>query len=157
MNEWAEYLAVGAWRNDSAKIYHMCEVPRFDEFIMRNSQYYSPTYHQDGFIHATADANLLMKVANHFYVDSRDDWVCLEIDPKFLNCKVIYEAPAPVGDKPSNLGNKDEEKNDSLQSSNVQLFPHIYGGINKLAVTRVMKIVRDGSGKFVSIEGIDRL
>ena len=35
-----------------------------------------------------------------------------------------------------------------------QTFPHIYGGISPSAVIRTLEVVRDGEGKFLSIQGI---
>lgn len=145
--EWAKYLAVGGWNNNPTTLYHMSEMQRFSEFLSGRSLYFPPTYNQDGFIHATAVPSLLIEVANHFYQDSRDDWICMEIDPQFLGCKVIYEGAAPVGNKASKFASDEEEEGKPL-------FPHIYGGINKLAIRKVHKIVRDSTGKFVSIEGV---
>jgi uncharacterized protein (DUF952 family) len=43
---------------------------------------------QDGFIHLTADPNLLLEVANRFYVNSGGDWEVLVIDPAKLTAEV---------------------------------------------------------------------
>lgn len=151
-SDWAKYLAVGGWNNNPTTLYHMCEVQRYSDFVANESLYFAPTYEQDGFIHATAVPGFLMEVANHFYQESQDDWICMEIDPKFLNCAVIYEDAAPVGNKSSKFArdaSKSEEKD-----TDKPLFPHIYGGISKLAIRRIYKIQRDASGKFLSIEGV---
>lgn len=43
---------------------------------------------QDGFIHLTADPNLLLEVANRFYSRSQGDWEVLVIDPAKLTAEV---------------------------------------------------------------------
>ena len=53
-------------------IYHMCIEKNFDEQTAESENcYYPPTYNMDGFIHATADPQLLIEVANHFYKESK--------------------------------------------------------------------------------------
>eukprot|EP01031_Cornospumella_fuschlensis_P029949 gene29949-36170_t len=104
--------------------------------------YYPPTYVGDGFIHATRDPPGLLVVGNHFYKNLPGDWVCLEIDPTYLGCRCIYETPAPVGDKESHV--KDP-------STAAPHFPHIYGGLPRLAVTRTFEVVRGENGEFLSI------
>ncbi len=36
----------------------------------------------------------------------------------------------------------------------VEIFPHLYGGINVDAVVSELAVTRDKSGKFLSIQGI---
>jgi Protein of unknown function (DUF952) len=43
---------------------------------------------QDGFIHLTEDPALLMTVANSFFINSEDDWLCLELDPAKVQAEV---------------------------------------------------------------------
>ena len=45
-------------------------------------------YEQDGFIHLTADPQLLVTVANHFYTSSQGDWIVLVIDSSKLSAEV---------------------------------------------------------------------
>ena len=111
--------------------------------IIIGDLYFPPTFEQDGgFVHATADPNLLLGVLNNFYRESKNDWICLEIDPVPYGDKLIYEAPMAVGGIASN-------------QSTALKFPHIYQGIMKHTVLKRYKICREeDSGKFVSIEGI---
>lgn len=143
--EWPQYLAKGIYKNDSTALYHMCEIQSLKECFDAKRQYYPPTYQQDGFIHATANPAMLLVVANHFYKDSQGDWICLEINPQLLCAEVKYEPAAPVGNK-STMKRENQE--------NEPLFPHIYGGLSKLAVTRVFKIVRGSDGEFLSIDNL---
>lgn len=43
---------------------------------------------QDGFIHLTQEANLLLPVANHFYTSVPGDFICLGLDPSKLTSEV---------------------------------------------------------------------
>ena len=45
-------------------------------------------YAQDGFIHLTADPQLLLTVANHFYTASQGDWLVLVLDSSKLTAEV---------------------------------------------------------------------
>lgn len=143
--KWEEYLAKGAFAvvNDTTTLYHMCEVSRWE--AVGNKVYYPPTYEQDGFIHATADPSMLLTVANHFYKDSTDSWICMELNPSWLGARVVYEPAAPVGKK---------DTMHRTEGESVPLFPHIYGGIPKLAVTKIFKINRSATGDFLSIENL---
>jgi hypothetical protein len=55
---------------------------------------------QDGFTHATAEAPLLLPVANHFYTHIDTPFLCLVISPSLLPSSSIvkWEAAAPVGE-----------------------------------------------------------
>lgn len=98
---------------------------------------------QDGFIHLTKEANLLLGVANHFYKSVQGDFLVLAIDSKQLSSKVsawqarlrpvsswrplccdlcscvgcylqvVFEDAAPVGNT------------EAMQSKEVQQFPHL--------------------------------
>jgi len=48
-------------------VYHVVQVSKWDAAMKAGTVYYPPTYKQDGFIHATHDAQLLVKVLNFFY------------------------------------------------------------------------------------------
>lgn len=150
MNAWREYLARGSWQNDQQTVYHMCEVERFNAFFNKISgEYFPPTFEQDGFIHATANPSILMEIANHFYTDSTSEWVCFGINPRLLASKLVYEGAAAVGNKATK---KFSEEAENAAAAN--LFPHIYGGVSKISVTKVFKIVRGSKGEFITIEGL---
>jgi uncharacterized protein (DUF952 family) len=70
------------------------------------------------------------------------EWICIKLSPHLLTGKVIYEAPAPVG----NIEAFDYKK--------APQFPHIYGGIPAIAVLNEYKIVRGSDGTFLSITGL---
>jgi len=127
----------------------MCIAVDFNEMTSSGGLYYSPTYEVDKFIHATADPQFLLEAGNHFYLQSKGDWVCLKLDVSKLPAgSVIYEAPAPVGA----IEAVDYQKEHNMEDQ--PKFPHIYAGIGKDAVVQEFKIVRDEEGAFLSIEGM---
>eukprot|EP01040_Poterioochromonas_malhamensis_P015343 gene15343-17160_t len=143
-DSWAEYLTRGAFNRDHSHIiYHLTEVNVY-EHQLPSGNYIPPTFETDGnFTHATEDPSMLIAVANHFYQSSKSDWICLEIDPRFLGCAVVYEAAASVGDTPPMPWTKPGD-----------VFPHIYGKIPTLAVTKIFKVNRNEKGEFLNIEGL---
>lgn len=133
--------------NNITKFYHMCQKDLYDECCKFNMAYFPPTFKQDGFTHATAEAKSLITTANHFYTKTEGEWVCLELDRSMLEKKcgimTIFESAMPVGDIETNW--KDA------------VFPHIYGGIplnTTGVVTNVFKMNRDDDGTFLGIEGL---
>eukprot|EP01041_Mallomonas_annulata_P006806 gene6806-13784_t len=133
--DWGSYLARGV----ETHIYHMCDRNLFLASTEQSKLYYPPTYQSDGFIHATASANLLLDVANYFYKSAPGDWVCIELKPSRLGSPVIYESPAPVGNTAS------------FDHVPQQKFPHIYGGIPRRAVVNLFPMERGNDGSFLSI------
>eukprot|EP00469_Lotharella_globosa_P010792 CAMPEP_0167788712 /NCGR_PEP_ID=MMETSP0111_2-20121227/10201_1 /TAXON_ID=91324 /ORGANISM="Lotharella globosa, Strain CCCM811" /LENGTH=128 /DNA_ID=CAMNT_0007680637 /DNA_START=30 /DNA_END=416 /DNA_ORIENTATION=- len=121
-------------------IYHMLEAKEWK--ACEGKEYYPKTFKQDGFTHATGEAKLLIKIANMFYKESKEEWICIAVDTNKLKAEVKWEAPAPVGNK---KGDESEPK---------VLFPHIYGPIMHEDVVKVYPIVRSEQGEFLSIEGI---
>ena len=124
-------------------IYHVVQVSVWSKAAETGTEYFPPTYAQDGFIHATHDGRLLVDVLNHFYKDVKDDFLCLELDSKTLTSPVKMEAPAPVGDK-------------SVEGGPAPVaFPHIYGPISPLScVTRKLPVLRSDDGTFLRIEDL---
>mmetsp|Transcript_34958 Transcript_34958/g.54641 ORF Transcript_34958/g.54641 Transcript_34958/m.54641 type:complete len:124 (-) Transcript_34958:2683-3054(-) len=115
-------------------VYHMAQKSLWEE---AGEEYTPPTYQQDGFVHATEDSAMLLGIANHFYKETKGEWILLKLSVDKLKHKTVWEAPAPVGDKSSNL--ETEVK-----------MPHIYGPINKDAVDKITSIQRDEDGSFLS-------
>lgn len=128
-------------------IFHMCEENEFNKATENGGLYYSPTFEQDKFIHATEEPNSLLDVANHFYKDVKGQWSCIKLDTLKLNCDVVYEKPAPVGDKAA-YDHAGEGGGDQPE------FPHIYGGIPGSAVLERFEMVRGADGSFTEIKGL---
>ena len=61
--EWAHYLSKGV----QEPVFHMCDAKEFALATVDGGFYYSPTFKDDKFIHATADPQFLLEAGNHFY------------------------------------------------------------------------------------------
>jgi len=127
-------------------LYHMCLKSTWEKALDAETAYYPPTFAKDGCItHATAVASRLIATANHYYQDSKGDWVCLEFTRSGLAKRGIFvrdERAAPVGEKAVDEGLMAE-----------WVCPHVVGGLPHDVVKHVYEIRRDGP-KFVSIEGL---
>lgn len=88
------------------------------------------------FIHCTVDAEVLLTVANSFYRTDPDDFVVLVVDTDQLTAEVKWEPPEPPPPPDSPMARL--------------LFPHVFGDINREAVTAVRPAARDVDGEFIS-------
>jgi uncharacterized protein (DUF952 family) len=94
------------------------------------SESYLPQgYEQDGFIHCTRGADLLVLVANRHFRHVPHDFVMLVIDAWALTSALKYEA---------------------LDSAMPYPFPHIYGPLNREAIVEVVKMIRAADGTFLA-------
>ncbi len=109
------------------------------EFVAASSDqpYLPPSFADDGFIHCTREATVLLEVANRFYADQPGEFVVLDIDTARLSAPVRWEAPVP----PASDG--------TLWAG--ALFPHIYGSINRDAIVAVRPAHRSAEGRFLSV------
>ena len=127
-------------------LFHLVQEDLWKAATESDSVYYPPTYKQDGFTHATANPDLLLNVANHFYTDVPGEWLCLQMTVESLaggGIEVVFEGTAPVGDKEPDFPGTDDE-----------LFPHILGGIPRSTVLEVHEVVRSEDGTFLSVVGV---
>lgn len=128
-------------------LYHLVQAERWRAAKAASDTYYPPTFDEDGgFTHATANAEKLLTVANHFYTDVPGEWLCLQMtqaDLEAAGARVVWEGTAPVGDKPANFDGNDDE-----------LFPHIYAGLTPTMVLAELPVQRTEAGEFLSIEGL---
>ena len=127
-------------------VYHLAPATRWERACDGGGAYFPPTYEADGFVHATAVPELLLEVANHFYRAMPDAFVCLEMTVSALEANgtpVVFEAPAPVGDRAPNF-----------QTGEVTQFPHLYGGVPPAVVHAVHPVTRDADGTFRAIPGV---
>ena len=76
-------------------IYHVVQRAVWDPAQAAGNTYLPPTYGNDGFIHATHEANLLLGVLNYrssrtgfSYQDCKDTFLCLAIDTAALTSPV---------------------------------------------------------------------
>src|SRR5947209_13851112 len=91
--------------------------------------YLPETYAQDGFIHCTRGADLMILVANKHYRNVPGDFAMLVIDVRALTSPLKYEA---------------------LDNAMIIAFPHIYGPINRDAIIEVLRMKRSPDGTFLA-------
>ena len=110
-----------------ARIYHL--VPRDDwEAAGGDAEYSAASLSSEGFIHCSKDHEQLFAVARRLYRD-RTDMLALELDTGALT--------SPIKEEPSRSG---------------EIYPHIYGPINKTAVVKVLALATDGAGEYSLVE-----
>lgn len=97
----------------------------------------SPSLASEGFIHCTDSASVLLQVANAFYRNQTGEFVVVHIDTEGLTSVCVWEAPAHISGSGPAFAPK---------------FPHIYGPIDRNAVTHVQDVVRDAHGQFVGYD-----
>ena len=108
-------------------IYHLAPAVRWRDWPV-DAPYLPAAYEADGFIHCTAGDELMLRVANAVYRGVAGEFVLLVIDPQRLT--------APL---------KWERSTDAL----AELFPHIYGPIDRDAVVDVRAVRRGADGTFL--------
>jgi uncharacterized protein (DUF952 family) len=108
-------------------IYHLAPAARWRDWPA-GAPYLPAGYEADGFIHCTAGTELMLRVANSFYRDVPGDFVLLVIDPDRLIAPLRWE-----------------RSTDGL----AQLFPHVYGPLDRLAVVEVRAVRRGTDGEFI--------
>ena len=110
-------------------IYHLTPAKLYDS-PGAGADYVPPEFEADGFIHCSADRDQLLRVINTYFSNAPGDFLTLVIDEAALRAEVRYEPgipePAPDG----------------------ELFPHIYGAINRDAISEVHPMARNPDGTF---------
>ena len=100
----------------------------------------NPSLQTEGFIHCTDDEQVLLRVANAFYRSVPGDFVVLDVTVEDLTSACIWEAPA-------HLTSADTDAAPAAPLA--PLFPHVYGPIDRTAVTGARAVVRNSDGSFV--------
>jgi uncharacterized protein (DUF952 family) len=108
-------------------IYHLAPAARWRDWPV-GAPYLPAEYDADGFVHCTAGDGLMLEVANTFYRDAPGDFVLLVIEPDRLTSPLKWE-----------------RSTDGL----AQLFPHIYGPIDRAAVVETHPVRRGPDGEFL--------
>ena len=98
--------------NNPRYIYHIVIKPEWEN-QKSLSEYTAASLNTEGFIHASR-LEQIAATLSRFFARELDNVVILKIDTTLLLPKMIYE---PAGD---------------------ELFPHIFGGINKNAVVEIL-------------------
>merc|ERR1711906_30186 len=133
-------------------LYHMCERERWDKAVASRTAYFPPTFAVDGrFTHATAVPSRLIDTANHFYQESKADWICLRLSRRALvdvGIVTVDEGGLPVGERAVSDQIREEK----------WVCPHIYGGLptrEDLGVlTGTSPMARSEEGRFLNIVGL---
>ncbi len=103
------------------RIFHIAKRAAFDESA---AEYRGDTLESEGFIHCS-EAHQVMGVLDAVFLGS-DDLVLLEIDPKEVGPEIRYE---------------------NLEGGS-ELFPHIYGPLNREAVVGIHALSATATGEF---------
>lgn len=90
----------------------------------------------DGFVHCSPDDATVLAVANTLYRDTTEPLVALTVDAARLDAEVRWEPPAP---RPP----------DGVPDGTS--FPHVYGPIDRSAVTGVRHLRRDPHGTYTGV------
>lgn len=97
--------------------------------------YAPPSLATEGFVHCTGTDEVLLQVANAFYRSLAGEVVALTLDETKLSSETKWEAPAHLsadGPPPA-----------------ADLFPHVFGPIERDAVVAERRMVRGDGGSYV--------
>lgn len=96
-------------------------------------------FERDGFLHCTAEPEILLQIANAVFKDTPGEFLVLTIDPAKVTAPggVKFEAPVPALPASHPLAQ--------------HLFPHIYGPLNQDAVIHLHPARRSQDGTFLSV------
>jgi uncharacterized protein (DUF952 family) len=115
-------------------IFHV--VPLDDWLAVPERPYAPRTLADEGFVHCSPDESTALAVADAFYRGAVGPLMVLMIDEKVLDSPVRWEtaaSPVPPGSRPGTL------------------FPHVYGHINRSAVTGMLEVRRDEEGHAIGL------
>jgi uncharacterized protein (DUF952 family) len=110
----------------TSTIYHL--VPRdYWEAQPTDRPYMPPDYESEGFIHCTRGDEQLAVVANRYYWHDPREWLVLVLDEQAVTAQIKYEP-----------------------GSDLKLYPHIYGALNRDAIREVRRMPRAADGTFMT-------
>jgi uncharacterized protein (DUF952 family) len=114
------------------RIYHITTAAELRAHCAGDS-YAPPSLGREGFVHCTATRSTLLAVARDSYDDAPPPLLVLEIDPQRLSAELRYEAPAPIAG------------GGTAHLASGELFPHLYGPLDRSAIVGVGELRRVGS------------
>ena len=95
--------------------------------------YYPPSLTEQGFVHCALQPSVI-PVANDFFTKTTEKLLVLEIDSQELYSEVRYEPAEPAaGGGTTHLDSASE-------------FPHVYGRINRSAITGIGVLQKSADG-----------
>lgn len=108
----------------SASIYHIATRDELERGS--DGHTYTPArFSEDGFVHCTAQIELIDALVRDYFSDVQGELVLLVIDPDHLDAEVRVEAPSPISG-----GGREH-------LATPRLFPHVYGPIELSAIVEV--------------------
>ncbi|MCB0214399.1 MAG: DUF952 domain-containing protein [Anaerolineae bacterium] len=115
-------------------IYHLTPLHYYNA-QPQDRPYQPALFDQEGFIHCTAGADVLLQIANAFFLDLDEPLLVLEIDPDRLTAPLKFEPPA----------SPKSAESDFIPDPDI-LFPHIYGPLNHEAIKNSFTLQRSPEG-----------
>ncbi|MER6979151.1 DUF952 domain-containing protein [Streptomyces carpinensis] len=111
-------------------IYHV--VPLAEWQAAPDRPYAPASLAEDGFVHCSPDEETTLAVVNAFYRTAPRPLLALVIDEERLTARLEWEpaAPAPPPGVAGNIA-----------------FPHVFGPLNRDAVTRTLEVRFDDGGR----------
>jgi uncharacterized protein (DUF952 family) len=91
-----------------------------------DAPYLPETYAADGFVHLTHGLDAVLAAGNRYYSADPRPYLLLAVDLDQLRAEVRYDDPE-------------------------RQFPHVYGALERTALTRVQRVERDEAGRFVGV------
>jgi hypothetical protein len=95
-----------------------------------------PGFAADGFVHASPDEATVLAVAGAYFGAAAEPVLALALDERLLSAPVRYEPgePGPPPGVPAQT-----------------LFPHVYGPVERAAVTSIRYLRRDPAGRYTGL------
>ncbi|MGZ3748485.1 MAG: DUF952 domain-containing protein [Pseudobdellovibrionaceae bacterium] len=103
--------------------YHMVPKTYYDAQSI-SADYFPAEFSKDGFIHCTDGEFMVSGIAYNIFKKLNDELLVLFIDKERVKSKIQYDDPE-------------------------NLYPHIYGPLNREAVVKVIKMIRDRKGDWI--------
>ena len=100
---------------------------KYFESLDPSRPYVPEPFSREGFIHTTEGREAVSITLTKYYKASDEPWVVLYVDQDRVTSPIRYDDPA-------------------------QVFPHIYGPLNRDAIVAVMDIDRTSDGTFLRPE-----
>ena len=115
-----------------SSIYHLVTEPELLAGI--GATHYSPArLAEDGFVHCCGGPASALAVARDYFASARDAVFLLELAPRRLDARLVFEAPAPLPGVPT------------AHLATAEKFPHVYGPIALRAIAGAGRLEREGA------------
>ncbi|GHK00275.1 DUF952 domain-containing protein [Streptomyces sp. NPDC003753] len=119
-------------------IYHV--VPLADWNAAPDRPYAPASLAEDGFVHCSPDEETTLAVVNAFYRDTPRPLLALLLDESRLTARCEWERAVPAPPPGVAEGT---------------LFPHVFGPVDRDAVTRILEVEWDQEGRAAGLKDVD--